>query len=373
MKVPRQNLRIPGPTPCPDEVLEAMGNSMINHRGPEFKELILRLTDKLKRVYMTENRMYILTASGTGALEAAVVNTLSPGDKVLAVSMGYFGDRFTDVARAYGAEVTKLDFEWGKAADPDSIRRALQRDGGIKAVLITHNETSTGVTNDLESISKVVKGEFGKLLLVDAISSLGSLPLPTDDWRCDMVCAASQKGMMVPPGLSFISASPEAWAARESAAMPRYYFDLDLAQRYLERGQNPWTPAVSLFYGLDVALDMLLAEGMDNVFRRHERIADMARQGVRALGLELLAEESFASNAVTAVKVPEGVDGRELSELLRTEHSLVVAGGQGSMQGKVFRIGHMGKVADADIRHVLDSLEAALPRLGFKPARAAAG
>ena len=373
MEIPIQNLRIPGPTPCPDEVLEAMARSMINHRGPEFRELILRITEKLKQVFMTQNRMYILTASGTGSMEAAVVNTLSPGDKVLAVSVGYFGDRFADIAGAYGADVIKLDFEWGKPADSEAIGRRLREDPGIKAVIVTHNETSTGVTNDLQGISKVVKGKFGKLLLVDAISSLGCIPLPVDQWHCDVVCTASQKGLMVPPGLSFISVSQEAWEARESAKMPRYYFDLQAAQRYLERGQNPFTPGVSLFYGLDVALDMLLREGMEEVFRRHARIGDMTRQGIRALDLELLVDDAHSSNTVTAVKIPQGVDGEELVQILRVEHSVVVAGGQGGLQGKVFRIGHMGTVAEEDIKGTLRALEMALPKAGFKPLRAARG
>ena len=374
MKIPKQNLRTPGPTPCPDEVLEAMGSSMINHRGPEFGQLIQGLTEKLKQVFMTQSRMYILTASGTGSLEAAVVNTLSPGDKVLAVSVGYFGDRFTDMTRAYGADVRKLDFEWGTAADPEAIRSALSEDPEIKAVLVTHNETSTGITNDLETISKVVKGEFNKLLLVDAISSMGCVPLPTDQWRCDMVCTASQKGLMVPPGLSFISVSEEAWEAREQARMPRFYFDLASAQRYLERGgQTPWTPAVSLCYGLDVALDMLLEEGMDQVFSRHVRTAEMTRRGVKALGLELLAKESDASNTVTAVRIPEGVDGGKLSSLMRTEHSVVLAGAQGPLQGKIFRIGHMGRVGEEDIQEVLNTLEMTLPKVGFKKSHAVAG
>ena len=373
MSIPRQNLRTPGPTPCPDEVLEALSLPMINHRGPEFAEIIDRLTDKLKRVFMTDNRMYILTASGTGALEAAVVNALSPGDKVLAVSVGYFGDRFAELARAYGAEVIKLDFEWGTAADPESIRRSLMQDGEIKAVLVTHNETSTGVTNDLESIANVVKRESNALLLVDAISSLGCVPLPVDRWSCDVVCTASQKGLMVPPGLSFVSVSQEAWEARQTARMPRYYFDLEAAQRTLERGQTPWTPGVSLYYGLDVALGMLLEEGMENVFSRHTRIAELTRRGVKAMGLELLAAESHASNTVTSVKLPEGVDGKRLPEVLRTGHSVVLAGGQGALQGKIFRIGHLGRVAEEDIQEVLAALERALPMVGYTPAPTTAG
>jgi len=366
VKIPRQNLRTPGPTPCPDEVMEAMGSPMINHRGPEFKELILSVTEKLKQVFMTQERLYILTASGTGSLEAAVVNTLSPGDRVLAVSVGYFGDRFAELAGAYGADVKKLEFEWGTVADPDSIRRALREDPEIKAVLVTHNETSTGVTNDLESIAKVVKGEFDALLLVDAISSLGCIPLPVDQWRCDVVCTASQKGLMVPPGLSFISLSQAAWEARERATMPRFYFDLPSAQRSLERGQTPWTPNLPLFYGMGVALDMLLEEGMENVFSRHARIAHMTRQGIKALGLHLLAHEACASDTVTSVKVPQGADGGRLSALLRTEHSVVLAGGQGPLQGKIFRIGHMGQVTEDDIQEVLHALEVTLPQVGFQ-------
>ena len=374
MKFPKQNLRTPGPTPCPDEVLEAMAISMVNHRGPEFGQIVLDVTGKMKKVFMTEARMYILTASGTGALEAAVVNTLSPGDKVLAVSVGYFGDRFTEMTQAYGADVKKLAFEWGTAADPEAIRSALKEDPEIRAVLVTHNETSTGITNDVESIANVVKGEFNKLLLVDAISSIGCVPLPTDKWRCDIVCTASQKGLMVPPGLAFISVSDDAWEASQQARMPRFYFDLAAAQRYLERGgQTPWTPAVSLFYGLDVALDMLLGEGMEKVFSRHVRTAEMTRQGVKALGLELLARESEASNTVTAVRIPEGVDGGKLSSLMRTEHSVVLAGGQGPLQGKIFRIGHMGRVSEEDIQEVLDALEITLPKVGFKKSHAVAG
>lgn len=368
MKIPRQNLRTPGPTPCPPEVLEAVGGAMINHRGPEFKELILRTTDKIKQVFMTENRLYILSASGTGAMEAAVVNTLSPGDHVLAVSIGYFGDRFADVASGYGAQVTKLDVQWGSAVDPEEIRKTLKAQPGTKAVLVTHNETSTGVTNDLKSISKVVKEESDAMFIVDAISSLGCVPLPVDQWGCDVVCTASQKGLMVPPGLAFISVSEKAWQAGETAKMPRFYFDLQAAQRYLERGQTPFTPVVPLFYGLDVAMDMLLGEGMESVFARHTRLADYTRRSMKSLGLQLLADEAHASDTVTSVKIPEGVDGGKLSELLRTEHSVVAAGGQGPLMGKIFRIGHMGRVTEADIQEVTQALEVTLPKVGFKPA-----
>ena len=366
MKAPQQNLRTPGPTPCPDEVLDGMSQQMINHRGPEFRQLIDGLTDKLSRIYMTSGKVYILTASGTGALEAAVVNTLSPDDKVLAVSIGYFGDRFADIARIYRTNVTKLEFEWGTPADPEVIRKALQDDPGIKAVLVTHNETSTGITNDLESIAKVVKGEFGKLLLVDAVSSLGCVPLHTDQWQCDVVSTASQKGLMVPPGLSFASVSDRGWEAYKESTMPRYYLDLGSAHRYLDRGQNPFTPNVALLYGLDVALDMMLDEGMESVYQRHHEIADFTRAGVQKLGLTLLADDAHASDTVTAINNPEGVDCGALVEMMRTEHSVVLAAGQGPLQGKIFRIGHMGLVTREDIQEVLNALETSLTKLGYQ-------
>ena len=219
-KIAPQNLRTPGPTPIPDDIVDEMSLPMINHRGPEFKELIEATTAGLKQVFMTTNDLYILTSSGTGALEAAVVNTLSPGDKVIAATAGSFGDRFVQIAEGYGANVNRMDFEWGDAIDPEAIRAELQKDPDIKAVLVTHNETSTGVTHDLESIARVVKGEFDKLLLVDAVSSLGCIPLPVDGWNCDLVATGSQKGFMIPPGLAFISISARGWEAYQDAKIP---------------------------------------------------------------------------------------------------------------------------------------------------------
>ncbi|MBI4299202.1 MAG: alanine--glyoxylate aminotransferase family protein [Chloroflexi bacterium] len=361
------NLRIPGPTPCPDDVLEAMGHSMINHRGPEFKELSVKITERLKKIFETKNDLLILTTSGTGGLEAAVVNTLSPGDKVLVVSIGYFGDRFAECAQIYGAQVIKLDFPWGTAADPDQIRQALRNNPEIKAVLVTHNETSTGVTNDLEAISGVVKGEFDKLLLVDAVSSIGSIPLPVDEWRCDVVVTGSQKGWMTPPGLAFVSFSEQAWKAYSQSKIPRYYFDMKRAKNYYERGQTPWTPAVSVYYGLDVALDRILAEGMPNIFKRQARMGQMVRDGAKSLGLSIFPREEVASNTVTAVKIPQGVDAKQLLKLMDEQRGVVMAGGQQSLEGKIFRIGHMGYCEYDDIQQVLDGLKATLPKVGFQP------
>ncbi|MDP2729641.1 MAG: alanine--glyoxylate aminotransferase family protein [Dehalococcoidales bacterium] len=357
-------LRIPGPTPCPPEVLQTMSKQMVDHRGEEFIGILNAVTAKLKQVFMTKNDLYVLTGSGTGGMEAAVVNTLSPGDKVLAVSIGAFGDRFATIARIYGAEVVPLNFEWGKAADPDAIRKALQADAKIKAVLITHNETSTGITNDLAAISSVVKS-FDKLLVVDAISSLGSIKCPVDEWHLDIAISGSQKGWMAPPGLAFISVSPDAWKAHASAKMPRYYWDFAQAKRFLERGQTPWTPAVSVVFAMDVALDMMLKEGLDNIFARHARVSKAARAGVKSLGLSLFGDEKYASNTVTAITVPEGINVRELRRALRKEHQVVLAGGQGKLEEAIFRIGHLGWVTEANIEKVLSALKAALPRAGF--------
>ena len=362
-KIPK-NLRIPGPTPCPDYVLEAMGQDMINHRGPEFQDMIKRTTEGLKSIFQTSNDVFILTASGTGAMEAAVVNTLSPGDTVLSVSIGVFGDRLGQIAETYGANVIKFTTTWGTAADPNDVKKVLDDNPNIKAVIVTHNETSTGVTNDMAAISKVVK-DADKLLLVDAISSLSSLPFYTDEWGCDVVMSGSQKGYMIPPGLAFISVSERAWEASKEATMPRFYWDFGRAKSYLERGQTPWTPAVSIFYALDVALQGMFKEGMENVFQRHIDLANKTRAGIKNLGLELFADETHASNTVTAIKVPEGVNGGDLAKRMQSDHDVVLGGGQGSLTGKIFRIGHLGHVYEEDISVVLSALEDVLPKIGF--------
>ena len=365
-KIAPQNLRTPGPTPIPDDIVAEMSLPMINHRGPEFKELIEATTAGLKQVFMTANDLYILTASGTGALEAAVVNTLSPGDRVIAGTAGAFGDRFVQIAQAYGADVLRMDFEWGDAIDPDAIRAELRKDPSIKAVLVTHNETSTGVTHDLEAISRVVKGEFDKLLLVDAVSSLGCLPLPVDGWDCDLVATGSQKGFMIPPGLAFISISSRGWEAYKEARMPKFYFDLMAAERSLARGQTPWTPNLALLYGLRLGLDRILGEGMESVYDRHAEIGEYARAGVKALGLQLLArDEARASNTVTAIKMPEEIDGGKFMAMMREEEGVVLAGGQGKLSGHCFRIGHLGWVSKADVAETLEALARTLPKVGF--------
>jgi aspartate aminotransferase-like enzyme len=332
-----------------------MGKQMINHRGPEFAEIIAEVTEQLKHFYQTENDLLILTGSGTGAMEAAVVNMHSPGEKVLAVSIGNFGDRFTEIARKFGLDVLKLEFPAGQAVDVDELARQLDANPGITSVLVTHNETSTGVTNPLEAVARVVK-ERGKLLVVDGISSVGSVDVKTDAWSCDVVLSGSQKGWMAPPGLAFASISPLAWERHAAATLPRMYWDFTAAKRYLSHGETPWTPAISVFYALQVSLRMLREEGREQVFARHARVAAHCREGLQALGLRLFADPRYASNTVTAFYTPEGVDSREIAQELETEYDTVVAIGQGATTTTTMRIGHLGLVDESDIDAVVSAL-----------------
>lgn len=360
------NLRIPGPTPVPPDILAAVGRPMINHRGKEFAGIVERVAERLKDFFITSQDVMVLSCSGTGGLEAAVVNTLSPGDKVLAVSIGAFGERFATIAEKYGADVTMLPYEWGQPARADDVRHALKEDPQITAVLVTHNETSTGVTNALAQIAEVVR-EFDKLLLVDAVSSLGAIPLEMDAWGLDCVVTGSQKGWMVPPGLAFAALSERGWKAYEKSTMPRFYFDLGKHRDALAKGQTPFTPAMSIFFGLDIALDRMAEEGLESIFARHKRIGALTRDGVKRLGLELLCtDERFASDTVTAVKCPEGIEVSAVRSAMEDNYNIILAGGQGKLTGKIFRIGHLGLCTEEDITQTLEALGETLAKLGFK-------
>jgi len=353
------NLRIPGPTPLPPSVLEAMKRQMINHRGPDFAKIIGEVTEQLKYFYQTENDVFILTSSGTGAMEAAVVNMCSPGEKVMSISIGNFGDRFAEIATRFGLDVTKVSYEAGQAADPDDIARRLDADPGITTVILTHNETSTGVTNDLQALAKVVKSR-DKLLIVDGISSVGSIEVKTDEWDIDVLLSGSQKGWMAPPGLAFASVSKTAWERSAKATLPRMYWDFGLAKKYLEHGETPWTPAISTFYSLETSLRELRKEGRDAVFARHARVAQRCRDGVQKLGLRLFADPKHASNTVTAFWTPEGVDSRLIAKELEEEFDTVVAIGQGATTTTTMRIGHLGLCTEKDIDDVIDAIEKCL-------------
>jgi aspartate aminotransferase-like enzyme len=359
-------LRIPGPTPLPPEVLSILSKQMINHRGAEYHALQAAVTRNLKTIYQTKNDLYILTGAGTGGMEAAAVNMLSPGDKVLSVSIGVFGDRFASILQAFGANVIKLSFEMGTAADPEAVRKALQADPEIKAVVITQNETSTGVTNDVQALASVIK-EFDKLIIMDGISGLGSINCPVDEWGIDVAIGGSQKGWMAPPGLTFVSVSPKAWEYYAKATMPRFYWDLDKARQFAAKDETPFTPGVSGIYALSVSLEMLLKEGLQNVFDRHARVGKICRDSAKALGLKLVAaDEKYASNTVTSVYIPEGIEYKALSSKMRDEYEITITGGQGALSGKIFRIGHLGYVSEQDIKECWDALKAVLTSLGYK-------
>ena len=355
------SLRTPGPTPCPSEVLEAMARQMINPLGPEIGKVLGEVLDGLKELFQTRNDVLLFTCSGSGGLEAAVVNTLSPGDKVLSVIIGFFGERFAYFARAHGVRVIPLSFEWGRAADVDELRKALDSDPEIKAVLVTHNETSTGVTNDLGALSSVVK-DYDKLLLVDAVSSLGSIDLPVDEWHCDIAITASQKGWMAPPGLAMISVSPEAWKAHAGSSMPRAYFDFAYTKECIEKGYLPWTPSISLLFALSVSLKMMREEGLAHIVARHAEVGRVAREGVKSLGLSLFGDERHASNTVTVPKAPRDVDVDKLLKILREDYHVVLGAGYQRLAESIFRIGHLGWVNTDDIEGVISALKMALPR-----------
>jgi len=350
---------------------------MVNHRGPEFRELIARVTGRLQAAFQTRNDILLLTCSGTGGLEAAVVNHLSPGDDVLAVSIGSFGERFAKIAATYGARIAKYDVEWGRAAEPGELEsrlRAMAADGRpAKAILVTHNETSTGVANPLADLAATAhRVAPDALLLVDAISGLGAVPFDTDGWGLDVVATGSQKSWMAPPGLAMISVSERAWTANAAATMPRFYFDLAKARKSLANGETPWTPAVGVLFALDVALEMLERETYPAVITRHAACAAAARAGLLMLGFELFADPAHASQTVTAAKIPAGIEWAALNKSMRAK-GLVVAGGQDHLAGQILRIGHLGNVSLDDVVAAIEIVGQAAAELGMAtdPGRAA--
>jgi aspartate aminotransferase-like enzyme len=358
------NLRTPGPTPLPMTVREVLSRDMINHRSPEFAAMLKECTESLKTLFQTKNDLMILTSSGTGGLEASISNFFSPGDRVLTVSIGYFGDRWSAIAKAFGLDVVDLRYEEGQAADPQAIADKLRADPSIGAVLVTHNETSTGVTNDLESIAQVVKGA-GRLFLVDGISSIGSIDLKTDDWGCDVVVSGSQKSWMSPPGIAIVSVSERAWEANKAAKCPRFYFDLTAAQKSAVNGETPWTPGVSTFYAIQEALRMLMQEGLENILARHHRVAEYTREGLKAIGMSLFpAEPARASDTVTAFLTPGGVPARTVQSRLRDDYDIEIAEGRGELASRMLRIGHLGWVREDDIKPVLEALRVVVADYG---------
>lgn len=367
-------LRIPGPTPVPHRVQQAMDAPMINHRGPEFKALLPELESGLKWAFQTENDMLIFPASGTGGLESAVANLVSPGERVLAVTIGAFGDRFADLAAAFGAQVIRYAPPWGEGADPQDLDDVLGKEPDVATVLITHNETSTGVTNRLRALAEVVK-RHQRLLVVDGVSSIGSIDLPVDRWGVDVAITASQKGWMLPPGVSMLSVSKAAWQRQAMARAPRFYFDWERAQKLQAKGMTFTTPAMSILFGLRESLTMMREEGLSAIFQRHLRIAAGFRAAGRALGLRLLAADpETASPTVTALYFPEALSGEKSETVFKTwrDLGLVVGEGQGRLAGKIFRIGHLGAVHEDDVVATVEVLERGLEANGHPVTRGAA-
>lgn len=355
----------PGPVPVPPESLLAMAQPMIHHRTDEFMRIMAEIPDGLKYVFKTKNDVIIFSASSTGAMESAVVNLLSPGDRALAIGGGKFGERWAEICRAYNIDVEFIDVEWGTPVNPKIVRKKLESNPSIKCVYSTLCETSTGVVHDIKELAEIVNTTGNAMLVVDAVSGLGAVDIQTDNWHIDVVVSGSQKGLTTPPGLAFISLSDRAWEAVEKAKLPRYYFDLRKAKKALAKDQTPFTCSISLILALRESLSRIRNEGIENVLARHARLAEATRAGVIALGLELFAPTA-PSNAVTAVKVPEGVDGKKLVKLIEEKYGVIFAGGQDKLAGKIFRIAHLGYVDDLDIINAISAIEMTLPALGYE-------
>jgi len=362
----------PGPTPVPPEVFLAQGSPLVYHRGPGYGNLLREVTEGLKRLYRTEHDVLIFASSGTGGLESAVANVLSPGDRVVVPVAGYFGERFARIARAFRADVRTIDYEWGRAVNPADVEAALA-EAPTKAVLMQQSETSTGVIHDVEAVARVAKAS-GALMVVDCVSSLGAVPLETDAWGIDAAVGGSQKALSATPGLSFVSISPDAWRANETARNPRFYFDWALykASYELKNPENPFTPAISIMQGLRAALRLYFQDGPEAALRRHEMLSRAVKNGVRALGLDLFGDHPERAWAVTAIRAPEGIDGDELVARVRADHGVILAPGQGPLKGKVFRIGHLGYYEPLDIVRGLAALEITLEAMGYPVKRGAA-
>ncbi len=364
----KRHLLTPGPTPVPPEVLAAIAQPVVHHRGPDFRRAYEECLGRLRRVVRTENDVLLFSASGTGAFESAVANLTSPGDRALVVSSGYFGERWAAMVKGYGADLVHLRLAWGETPEPDDLRSALAEAGGVRVVYLTHSETSTGVVADVEALAAVAK-EAGAIVVVDAVSSLGAVPLEPDRWGIDVVVSGSQKALMTPPGLALASVSPAALELAARATAPRFYFDWERTRKAQAKLDAPFTPAVSLVLGLNVALGLLLEEGLEAAFERHVRLGRACREGAKAMGLELFSPDEDRSAVVTALRVPAGVDVAELLRTLRDRYGVQLVGGQGELKGKIFRIGHIGYFDLFDVTTALAAVELALVDAGAEVER----
>jgi len=355
-------LMAPGPTPVPPEVLLAMAQPIIHHRTPAYEALFTEVRAGLKKLIQTKHETVLFAASGTGAMEAAVINTLSPGDSVIVIRAGKFGERWAEICQAYGLEVIPLDAPFGHTVPPERLAATLKKTSGVRAVFSQHSETSTGVLHDVKGYAEVTM-RSSAILVVDAVSSLGVVDLPMDVWGVDVMVSGSQKGLMLPPGLAFCTLSDKASLLTKTSKLPKYYFNFAAELRAIQKNQANFTPAVSIVVGLRQALAMLEAEGLANVFKRHDRLASATRAGVEALGLELFAKAA-PSPAITAVVAPRGIDGEAMVRGFARSHNITIAGGQAEMKGMIFRLGHMGYVGEFDVIVALSALEQVLTELG---------
>ena len=354
------NLRIPGPVPLPQETLDLMSRQMINHRGPEYADMLDQMTKNLQTVLMTKSDVYFVTASGTGGMETAIVNTTSPGDKVLSISIGWFGERFAEISEAYGCETIKISFEYGEYADPKIIKDYLKKNNDIRAVLITHNESSTGVRNPLKELCEIIKTHSDALILVDAVSSAAGSIISTDAWGIDVVATASQKSWIAPPGIAMVSFSDKAWKAYDKSKCPKYYYDMDQYREYLKIGQPPFTPSLTTMYTLHESLKNMVNEGIESIFERHSEIAQFTRDLAKNIGLDILPEENYASDTVTAIKLPKNVDGKMIVKQVEKNYNIVLGGAQQKLAGKIIRVGHMGWINQEDIEKSILALKETL-------------
>lgn len=358
-------LLTPGPTPLPPDVLAALGQPIIHHRTPQFRAVLKEVADGLQEVFRTSWPVYLLASSGTGAMEAAVVNLLARGDEAIVLRGGKFGERWEELCEAYGVRVIPLEVPWGRAAAPAQVEALLARHPSVTAVFATLCETSTGVASDIEGYARVVQ-KTPAVLVVDAISGLGAERLETEQWGVDVVVSGSQKALMLPPGLAFITAGPRAWRLIERSTSPRYYFSLPLAKAVWDKEQDtPFTPAITLIIALAAALRLIRREGLDRILARHRKNAEAIRHAATALGLALFADPACASQAITAITVPAGVDGKKLVKVMRDQYGVTIAGGQAEMAGKIFRIASMGYIQAEDIRRAITTLEQVLKEMGW--------
>jgi len=359
------NLMIPGPTPVPENVLSSMSKHPIGHRSGDFQEIVQKTTEQLKWLHQTTADVLTITGSGTAAMEAGIINTLSKGDQVICGDNGKFGERWVKVAKAYGLDVKVVKADWGIPLDPNQFKRILQEDTNekIKAVILTHSETSTGVINDLKSINNEVKNHSKAITIADCVTSLGACNIPMDEWGIDVIASGSQKGYMIPPGLSFVAMSKRAWEANNQSNLPKFYLDLKQYLKTVNQNSNPFTPAINLYFALEASLTMMQKEGLNNIFARHARHQKATQEGIKAMGLNLFTKENFGSPAITAVK-PENIDAESIRKAIKNDFDILLAGGQDHLKGKIFRIGHLGFVNNRDIISVISALESTLDKMG---------